>query len=369
MADLYLAFDPSSSGSKAFYTLESFSLEWLFMPPVVIEVEHEVIKDYEHNRIGILDEERCAWIAIKSKCYAVGELAQDYFYGNDKILALKCETALYKVLAMVGAIASQKKLPSKFSLALGILLPKSEYADRASLAESLREALECFSFRGQSYQVDLVAFNCLPEGAGILMRGVEPHSLVERGKILILMMGYRNSSILITDKGALKRSFTTNYGFVRMLEMVAQGTSGIPMVEMVAPIYNAGMRVLSNELAPLLQSTQPSRRKLELASIRQTVLKARKQYWALISDWLIHSKLPPVEQVILAGGTSRYWKQKLETFFAPQPTSWALQLEQNAQAAIGEEGIREGLSWRMTDIYGYFFYVHSLLQKMESQIA
>jgi hypothetical protein len=47
-----MAFDPSASLNKAFYTREPFKVEWLIMEPEVIKVPKSGIEQYEATRIG-----------------------------------------------------------------------------------------------------------------------------------------------------------------------------------------------------------------------------------------------------------------------------------------------------------------------------
>ncbi|MDJ0510585.1 MAG: ParM/StbA family protein [Crocosphaera sp.] len=369
MTDLVLAFDPSSSDSKGFYTTYPFKCEWLVMEPIVVRVEKTAIEQYEKNKISTGDETRNAWLEVDENYYAVGWLAQQHFHGLDKILTLKFETAIYKVLAMVGAIAKRKNLPTRFRLGLGVLLPYGEYPDRYRFKEKLAEALSSFRFRGRKYEVTLSGFNCLPEGGGLLMRGVEPSSLVKQKKVLILMIGYRNASILITDKGELARPFTTDLGFIRMLEMVERGSSGLSARELLVPICQAGEKVRTQSLKPLLKTTVPSLQKESLEQLRRTIINARQQYWNLLSDWLSNSYLPQVDKVVLAGGTSRYYQKSLEKWFSPQSITWGEELEKQVHSVIGEQGLEQGLAWRMTDVYGYFFYLQSVLKKTDKQAA
>ncbi|MGH2416458.1 MAG: ParM/StbA family protein, partial [Microcystaceae cyanobacterium] len=158
MADLCLAFDPGSSLSKGIYTLKPFKMEWLVMEPEVVQVPYVGIEQYESNRIGNPHPENQAWIERQGNYYAVGFLARKRFYGRVALKEVKYRQAVDKVLAMVGAIASSKRLPREFSLSLGILLPFGEYEDRKRFKELMAEALENFSFRGQLYRVKLEQF-------------------------------------------------------------------------------------------------------------------------------------------------------------------------------------------------------------------
>ncbi|MGH2413875.1 MAG: hypothetical protein ACRDEA_09340, partial [Microcystaceae cyanobacterium] len=152
MSELFMAFDPSSSLSKAFYTIEPFELEFLAMEPEVIQVSTSSIEQYLSSRpFTAAFAENEAWLEVGGNCYVVGFLAREHFCGNQALRVLKYERAVPKVLAMVGAIAAKKRLPQAFELELGILLPYGEYKDGERFESLVAVALSDFSFRGRRY--------------------------------------------------------------------------------------------------------------------------------------------------------------------------------------------------------------------------
>lgn len=369
MSDLYMAFDPSSSGSKAFYTGNPFKCEWMFQEPVVVPVSKSAIEQYQSLPMLSTDITRSSWIEVKGNSYAVGSMASDYFYGSDKIKTLKFEMAIYKIVAMVGAIGAIKQFPKKFTLSLGVLLPYCEYADRKLLKELLSEVLSEFSFRGTLYQVKLVSFNCLPEGSGLLMRGLEPRSALKEKNILVLMVGYRNASVLVIKRGVMEQMQTTELGFIRFLEMLERATSGVKSSELVGPVCAAGHKINRTPLKSLLKTTDSSLQGTELKLLMKEIKNASGQYWLQLTDWLKSRQFSNLDQVVLAGGTSRYYQPQLEKWFRPLPVTWGEELEASASKVLAEQGQQLNLSWRMTDIYGYFFYMYSTVKKQASKIA
>ncbi len=369
MAEITIAFDPSSSLSKAFYTTGGYSPEWLMMEPDVVEVSPEAIAQYEENRIGSPKSTDSAYISVNDKTYAVGFLAKTRFYAQSKLEVLKFEAAVYKVLALVGVIAQEKKLGTQFSLNLGMLLPYSEYPDRTRFQEILKKALADFKFRKFAYRVRLEAFACLPEGAGLLLKGLDFTVPPSERDVAVIMIGYRNASLLVTHRGQMGLGETTPLGMIRMLEMIVEATSGLSATELVSPIYKAGKRVKLSSLKALDKTTIHQWGNDELKDLQQIVMAARKQYWQLLRDWLKSRKLTNVDTVILAGGTAHYYQEELDKFFKEIPVNWGKKLEVQLQNKMGDILSKKELNWRLTDVYGYFYWCHKLIRNKEKRVA
>jgi hypothetical protein len=351
--------------SKALYTVKPFKLELMVMEPEVVEVPSSGIEQYEANKIGETYPENEAWLEVKGNYYAVGFLASSRFYGDGAIRELKYERAVYKVLAMVGALAVRKQLPSEFSLGLGILLPIGEYNDRSRLEALLLEALSNFTFRSKRYRVSLKGFNCMPEGAGVFLRGLDYRVNPKEKTILVVIAGYRNASYLLMERGRIGRGETEELGFVRLLEKAIESTSGLKSEEMLAPICEAGVRVKSEPLRSLVKSREPKLQKAELHQIVWAVRQARSQYWQMLANWLASRKFPKLDEVIVTGGTANYYRSELSNFFAPYRLNWGDHLEQEVVELVGHQRWSQEFAYRLTDVCGYFYYLQYALKKQE----
>ncbi len=369
MAEITIAFDPSSSLSKAFYTTGGYSPEWLVMEPDVVQVSPEAIVQYEENCIGSPKSTDSAYISVNDQPYAVGFLAKTRFYAQSKLEVLKFEAAVYKVLALVGALAQEKKLGTVFSLNLGILLPYSEYADRTRFQEVLKNALATFKFKKVEYRVRLEGFVCLPEGAGLLLKGLDFKVPPSERDVAVIMIGYRNASLLVTHRGQMDQGETTPLGMIRMLERIVEATSGLSATELVSPVYKAGKRVKLSSLKVLDKTTIHQWGNEELKDLQQIVMAARKQYWQLLTDWLKSRKLTNVETVILAGGTAHYYQDELSKFFQEIPVNWGDKLEVQLENKMGNLLSKKELNWRLTDVFGYFYWCQNIFRQKEKKVA
>ncbi len=360
MVDLILGVDPSSSLSKGFYTSIPFQLELSLIEPELAQVNASSLENYENNFLGAASIEDSSWITLDTEHYAVGFLAQK-FYGSLGLKQVKYQRALYKVLAMVGAIAQTKKLPTRFQLSLGLLLPYSEYTDRDRFYQIVKKALAQYSFRGTEYNVELVNFVCLPEGAGLLLRGIPGGVPTSAQTVLVIMIGYRNASFLLVERGQIKSGWTTPLGFIRMVEQVQSMTSALEEKSLTAAICQAGSRVKSRELAHLVHSVGAELQKQELAEIVDAVKAARREYWQMLVN-SINAEIPnslQINDVILGGGTAHYLRAELERFFAKKNINWCSHLESRIDSILGERRQKECLEYRLTDAYAFFFYLLS----------
>ena len=354
MAALCLAFDPSSSLSKGLYTLGSRELQWLSMEPEVIQIGEAAISQYRERPFNSARPEDEAWIEVANLSVAVGYFARERFYANPALRVFKSERARYKILAMVGAIAVKNQLPNRFDLDLGVLLPYGEYEDRVNLNRLLLEDLADFKFRGQRYQVSLRQFDCLPEGGGLLLRGLKPGDNGTQG--LVIMVGYRNASYLLMERGTFQRGETRDLGFVQMLERVMETSAGFSSLEIAGPVCQAGKRVNRSPLKPLCRNEQNQLDHERLKRLIASIKTSRKAYWEMLSDWLNTCRFPLTQRVMLSGGTAYYYQEELEKYFSQQggQISWGSHLEERVQLLIGN---REDLKYRLTDVCGYFYWL------------
>jgi hypothetical protein len=85
------------------------------------------------------------------------------------ISELKKNNATYKVLAAVWVLAQNYQLGNQLDLSLACFLPPGEYRDRENFQTQLETALKEFETPTGIFKVNLIDFNCKPEGAGVFM--------------------------------------------------------------------------------------------------------------------------------------------------------------------------------------------------------
>lgn len=361
MADLLVAFDPSASLSKAFYKLRSFDPKLILLESDVVSVPPESVARIESDTLGVASPEDCAWLELNGAYYAVGYLARTQFYEDLKLKHLKHEVALYKLLALIGAIATKEKLPENFTLSLGVLLPYGERGDTKTLEAALVKGLNQFSFRGKLYHVQLENYECLAEGSGLLLRGRKAGMSLRSCNVDLIMLGYRNGSYLRYRRGIKTEALTSENGFGTMLKRIIDTTSGQNERELLTVVGQVGNNLKPEAFLPLTRSRNVTNKCAESERIAQAVELARKEYWQQLSEWLPERKAD-VDEVILAGGTAHYYRKELEEFYQPTPIEWCDRLEDQLKDKFGEFLNKYSLPYRLTDAYGFFYY---LLEKYD----
>ncbi len=357
MADLAIAVDPGGSFLKCFSTLNSFMPQLTLMEPEVALVPQQSIEVYERNKIGSAAPENSAWIEYKGKYQAVGFLARRRFHADLQLQKRKFELAIPKVLAVVGALAEKHNLANGSAIGLGIVFPWGEYQDRALFKQLITEALSNFRFRGKECSFVLDTFICLPEGGGVLTRGRAPGASLREQTVAVVMVGYRDVSVLLVERGDMSNGCTEPLGFARLIETVKYQTSGLNQHKLVTAICKAGKGINPKALAELVETTDPAYRDDEIAGIRRAIALAKEEYWMMLSQWL-RLRIPrDVDEVILAGGTANYFRAELNALFSYTQTNWCESLEKQLNSNFAAQIESKSLSYRLTDVYGLFFYL------------
>lgn len=371
MPDVTVAADFGASLVRAIFSLNSQSQalkpELMLIAPQVLRVPFKSIENYEKYKLGNSTPENSAWVKLEDDYYAVGHLAKTHFNAVHCLESLKIDSAIPQLLAIVGGIAQSKQMGNSFSLSLGILLPWGEYTDRERFEIYIKQALSGFCFRGKEYFVTLESFTCLPEGAGLFARGRVPHKGGDRLRnarelnIAVLMIGYRNASILFIEKGALSWGCTENYGFSRMIEKVQQFTSG-QKAEKLVEVICSGSKPSKRAVAGLVRTNMVQLREQEMQEIAAAIADAKQEYIAILTNWL-RQRLPDrPDEIIVNGGTARYLQPELTQFFkslGAGATNWCNSLDERVVKTFGDLVRAQHLQSRLLDAYGLFFQLHN----------
>jgi hypothetical protein len=76
--------------------------------------------------------------------------------------------------------------------------------------------------------VELMNYNCKPEGGGVFQAYTNSQgaALIKSKTIALVMVGYRNASILLLERGQLTKLLSSNFGFIRLVEEVTEEARG-----------------------------------------------------------------------------------------------------------------------------------------------
>jgi hypothetical protein len=339
MTKIFLCVDPGGSQTKIIYQLtRDKKPRYLLMPPEVEEIKEDNLKRYLERESSLSNPSpiRQAYLKVKERTFVVGYFASK-FDPEDRLSEIKYENALYKTLAAVGVIAEQNNLnPKKISLQLAILLPWNEYEDRSKFYQKLKEYLNDFVFRGESYSVELDKFICRPEGGGLaaIHTRKQGSDWQQNKKLGILMFGHRNITALSFEYGELTGD-SPLIGFSKLLDNVISRTSGLDRNRIASAIFQglesdktdsygdsdyARSTVYPewNELdaiKELANAKDSDLRSLEINDVCQAIKVATEEYWTTVSKWLTKVFPADLDSVVISGGASRFLEPDLEKYF------------------------------------------------------
>lgn len=356
MPDITISFDPGASLSRVFFSLNSSKPELMLMEPYAALIPHQSLIAYEQDVVGLSRPEDAAWIEYKGSCWGVGYICQQ-FYADLKLEQPKFESAIYKTLAVVGAIAQKKSVPNEAKIRLGILLPYGEYSDRKVFEQLIQEAVKDFQFRGEQRSFQLESFVCRPEGFGLLSRGRKSGSNLRERKIAVVMIGYRNASILIMDRGVMANGITEDLGFHKLVKAVQKLVAGQKSLTLAAAICDAGSKINPKALTNLVRVQDAALQEIEVTQIKTAIATARDEYWVILSSYLRHHVPLDIDEIIFAGGTSHYFRSELNKLFRRPEKVTCDALEYLVEQEFLNCVSHKGLTFRLTDNYGFFSYL------------
>lgn len=359
---LTLTADFGGSGLKAIYTGADGKLGSLFMEPEVIVVPKTAIESLLQNQLGVCDPVDAAWVGNSGKYVAVGYLAASRFHANAGLSELKYERGLYRILAAVWVLAQKLQLGNSFKLDLAVLLPASEYESRTKFEQFLRALLKNYETPSGAMSIEIGRFNCYPEGAGVfLLHSKRVGGEMRQRKSVIVMVGYRNASALVSYRGVLDSGKTSNLGMIRMIETVMSKTSGLSEPTLCKSIVETGYDINPTILYKLTRSTTVAARNDELAKLASVIREAKTLYAATLLSWLNDVIPHDTEEIVLCGGTVDYLKKELNSNYKTTPCIW------HAGVVVPDVIDTYKLGSRLTDAYGVFLHFISLSGQTQSR--
>ncbi|TFI55118.1 ParM/StbA family protein [Mastigocladus laminosus UU774] len=358
---LILTLDFGGSTTKGIYTkLHQNNPGLLVMEPEVLKVPFESVASHSTETLGTTEPENIAWISYAHDTFAVGYLAKNNYYANAGLKELKYERAIAKTLAAVWAISQKLRLGARFQLALACLLPPGELENKESFLHQLQTVLGNYTTPTGRMEVELVEFKCLPEGAGIYLAYQKKVGETLKTKVIaLLMVGYRNASVLISDKGRLEANGkTSDLGMIRLLETVVAKTSGQTVSRLAPAIVAAGSDISTTPFIRLLRSTLNTNRQNELQLLQKAVKLARREYTAALTSWLDQViDRSVVDEILFCGGTADYLRKELNSHYPGTPCLWGV------GADIPKQVDKFSLGSRLADVYSVFLYFFQQVQK------
>lgn len=348
MADIYLSVDVGGSLTKVIYKLKnSENADYLLMSPAIEEISQTDLDDYMARLAwaGNPHPNKQLWVKWNERVMVLGDFASK-FDPQDKLMELKYENALWKVLGIIGLIVETEKIkipPKKpLSINLAILLPWNEYSDRKRFQEKLEKMLADFKVRNNNLKVALNKYLCRPEGGGLAALQIMKQGIpwLQSQQLGILMFGHRNTTALYFDAGELKLGDSPLLGFSAMLDMVIEAKSGLNREQLADAIlqarYASKDRIYSvdgyyniytsrpewsncSAIKALATAKDSELRKSEIYTIESAIKESTARYWQKLERWLDKVFQTPLDRVVIGGGAAYHIQRDLEDYFNCEP--------------------------------------------------
>jgi hypothetical protein len=355
--DLIIALDYGGSLTKMIGSTGSYFCGQM-MEATVISVDSHSLISSQNSQLGITHPVNRAWIGIEQKYYAVGYLARSRYLASTRLNQLKSEQAIYKTLAGIWVFQQQWQLPRELKVAIVCVLPPGEWRDSKLFETELRKAAECFETPTGVVKAEISHFHCFPEGAGILMnhRRQKGSVAISHLNTAIVMLGYRNASVLLSKRGIVSDYQTSELGMIKMLKGIISRTSGYQEEQLVGAIALAGTVINEKPLQKLLRRSTASAQAEEMSNLRQSIEIARKDYVTALCHWLNEQISPEIDEIVFCGGTADYLYHFLSQEYQLQEVFW------HAGVEIPSELISLKMGNRMADIWCLFSYLCEQLE-------
>ncbi|BDA74101.1 hypothetical protein CAL7716_082670 [Calothrix sp. PCC 7716] len=319
--EITLTLDFGGSGTKGIVQVAGAKPTAFWMEPAVIEANRTSLA-FQTRNLNNAYPENTAWVGVGEDYRAVGYLAKSIYGATQGLKPRKYELALYKTLAAVWVIQQKFNLPSSLQISLALLLPPGEFEDSALLKPMLKDALAYFDTPTGILNGKLVGYECFPEGGGIYaMYCKNIGEAIRRRVVAIVMLGYRNASVLISRRGILNRGKTANLGMTKMVDLVMERTSGFEEERLIEAIIAAGNEPKPGHFQYICGNNFHER---EIEKTISAVCSSRNEYAIALTGWL-KEVLPAkneLDEVIICGGTADYLRQELDALFPVTSVMW-----------------------------------------------
>ncbi len=364
--DLLLVLDFGGSLTKVIYTGPDEQLRFMSMEPEVLALPFASIDSYESSKMGMdsADPVDKAWVGALDQFYAVGYLAREQFNGNAGLSQLKVDRAVPKAMAAVWAASVELQLGNQFEAAVAVLLPPGEFENASHLRRAIEDSLKDFQTPTGTLTVTVTDWDCKPEGGGVYLMhtlGMQQEELKQKA-MAVVMIGFRNASVLVATRGAVTKRITSDLGFIKLLDRVIKKTSGLDINSLAAAIATAGNPPDFKALIPVLRSTSEAARKEELIKLRSAITTSRSEYFLSLESWLNEVLPKSVDEVILCGGTADYLRPELPDYFKSTSVVWH-------GVKLPEAFQKHPLSHRMCDAFGLYQLLRRLVWDRVSATA
>lgn len=320
--DIVVTLDLGASRTKAIaQQLGSAAPVVVSMDPELADISYESVKDL--NSEGV--PENSCWVEVPGvDHFAVGYLARARFGGISQLRDLKYELAVPKIAGVLWVLQQKLGLAARFSVSMSLLLPPGEVSqhDKALLLSKLAASLAKFDTPSGQLRVKVLDFELVPEGGGVFGYRVGQLGTEYKHKtIALVMLGYRNASCFICDRGSTRPGTSSDLGMFWMIDnFVGRAKSGLSRDDpkVVQALVAAGADCNPEVLQGLSRKRSPYDIRLDGEAFAAAARISRDEYARAVVRWIKSLAPAELDEAILTGGTAEYVALELDAYSAKE---------------------------------------------------
>jgi hypothetical protein len=358
---IYLAGDLGKSACKFIYWINDGLPQALWLGADVAEGVADITLRKFETAGDILD---ATWLSVQDKNILVGNSALGY---SSSFAANKVRIAAYQVAAALG-LAAMSIQASHYNAVMSLTVPFNEFRYRHEIEAQLQEISQGFSHCGREQRFTPQT-NFYPEGTGLYLlhrqsmeRSLET-SLHQR--VIVLMMGHRNLSMLVFDEGKLNSNASQTSDRLGFWQCFMQDATAAGIRETDFPSLLAAVASGQEQQVSVVEGGVKDFA-IAAAEIRQGYLKRLDTF---CRDQLMKLLVGTVQpQILLGGGVAYVLMQELQeyfeqlgnsVYFSDVQQSHLLELVRQTQNAHSDPARRI----RFADCYGLYRALLGKVQK------
>lgn len=300
---LIIAIDPGASSIKIVGSLAGDdSCCPLIIEPYCVEIEDPLPNlDFDENSV---------WITSGGISYALGNLAIAKYDCPLEIKPLKIKSIVPKICAAIAVLHRKFNLPVKFELSISSVLPPGEYTYADNMRSMLSTALRKIGTPAGMIKPVIKSIDIHSEGFGVMDWHREAGRMAHSKDIGVIMLGFRNASVIFSRKGELTKPKSSKYGFHAVLEKISAMSGGnYAEAELIVPVW----RYLIDGDESGFKRVATSDFDLEMSKIRPAIESAMLEYRRSLEVWL-KGAMQQTDVIVLCGGNADYIGKSLNPF-------------------------------------------------------